>query len=203
MRSQAGRRVTGWPCYRRGGQADRGEPRPGAVELGGDHVLDAGLQQGVRGPGLKSGRAAGPPCRARAVPCLLTPPDRDHAARANPARGAGYHALFRALVSLTQYIRRSEWLQNPTESFTGVHITAPPGRAVDDTRVYPSFLITLCPTADIFRLRAARAGSICEGHAHPGRKEAVVPSEFPGKQYYALQVGQAFSHVASHQAHRR
>jgi hypothetical protein len=26
---------------------------------------------------------------------------------ANPARGAGYHALFRALVSLTQYIRRS------------------------------------------------------------------------------------------------
>ena len=105
MRSQAGRRVTGWPCYRRGGQADRGEPRLGVVELGGDHVLDVGLQRGVRRPGLKSERPAGPPCRARAVPCPLTSADRDHAASANPARGAGYHALFRALVSLTQYIR--------------------------------------------------------------------------------------------------
>ena len=84
---------------------DRGEPRPGVVELGGDHVPDAGLQRGARRPGLKSERPAGPPCRARAVPCPLTSADRDHAASANPARGAGYHALFRALVSLTQYIR--------------------------------------------------------------------------------------------------
>ena len=83
---------------------DSGEPRLG-VELGGDHVLDVGRQRGVRRPGLKSERPPGPPCRARAVPCPLTTADRDHAASANPAPGAGYHALFRALVSLTQYIR--------------------------------------------------------------------------------------------------
>jgi len=75
---------------------DRGAPRPGAAEPDGDHVPDAGLQRGVRRPSLKSERPAGPPCRARAVPCPLTSADRDHAAPANPARGAGYHALFRA-----------------------------------------------------------------------------------------------------------
>ena len=49
--------------------------------------------------------ACGAAGRARAVPCPLMSADRDHAASANPARGAGYHALFRALVTLTQYIR--------------------------------------------------------------------------------------------------
>ena len=67
----------------------------------------------IRRPGLKSERPAGPPCRAQAVPCPLTSADREHAASANPARGAGYHALFRTLVSLTQYIR---YVRRPSRS---------------------------------------------------------------------------------------
>ena len=50
----------GWPSGRAGPDVygglavavvtvpDRGEPLPGGVELGGDHVLDVGIQRGVR-----------------------------------------------------------------------------------------------------------------------------------------------------------
>ena len=61
---------------------------------------------GCRRPVLKSERPAGPPCRARAVPCPLTSADRDHAALANSAHGAGYHASVPGSASLPQYIRR-------------------------------------------------------------------------------------------------
>ena len=36
------------------------------------------------------------------IPCPLTSADLDHAASANPARGSGYHALFRALGRRTR-----------------------------------------------------------------------------------------------------
>ncbi len=104
MRSQAGHRVTDWPCYRRGGPIAVNRARASSSRAAIMSLTSASSGVSAR-PGPESERPAGPPCRARAVPCPLTSADRDHAASANPARGAGYHALFRALVSLTQDIR--------------------------------------------------------------------------------------------------
>ena len=66
MRSQAGRRVLAGRAIAVVARPDRGEPRPGAVEPGGDQVPDAGSsgvpagqacnQSGLRGRRAEPGR---------------------------------------------------------------------------------------------------------------------------------------------------